>query len=274
MEAALSWLSAPCVMGVLNVTPDSFYDGGVHDDPEAAWSRLAEVAEQGAAICDVGAESTRPGASPVAAERQIERLAPLLSRAAERGLPLPLSIDTTSARVAEVALEAGASFVNDTSAGADDARLLPLVAERGAGVCLMHRRGTPATMQRDPVYADVVSDVRDALARRAEAAVAAGVAESAIVLDPGIGFGKTLQHNLALLGGLADLRALGFPVMVGVSRKSMFDRLLGRAVTDRLAASLGAGLAAVAVGADVLRVHDVRETVDALGAWVAVAEAA
>lgn len=274
VEAALSWLSAPCVMGVLNVTPDSFYDGGVHDDPDAAWGRLTEVAEEGAAVCDVGAESTRPGATPVPAEEQLRRLSPLLTRAAEQGLPVPLSIDTTSARVAEVALDAGAVFVNDTSAGADDERLLPLVAERGAGVCLMHRRGESATMQSDPVYGDVVSEVRDLLARRASAAIAAGVPENAIVLDPGIGFGKTLQHNLALLAGLGELRALGFPVLVGVSRKSMFDRLLGRDVRDRLAASLGAGLAAVAGGADVLRVHDVRQTVDALRAWTAVAEAA
>ncbi len=274
VKAALPWLSAPCVMGVLNVTPDSFYDGGAHDDPDAAWRRLHEVAAQGAAVCDVGAESTRPGATPVPARTQIARLAPLLARGSAEGWPVPLSIDTTSARVAEAALDAGGVFVNDTSAGVEDERLLPLVAERGVGVCLMHRRGDPATMQRDPAYDDVVGEVRDALAARVEAAVAAGVGEEAIVLDPGIGFGKTLAHNLALLGGLAELRGLGFPVLVGVSRKSMFDRLLGRAAEDRLAASLGAGLAAVARGADVLRVHDVRQTVDAVAAWSAVAEAA
>ena len=269
VKAALPWLSAPCVMGVLNVTPDSFYDGGAHDDPDAAWRRLHEVAAQGAAVCDVGAESTRPGATPVPARTQIDRLATLLARGAAEGWPVPLSIDTTSARVAEAALDAGGVFVNDTSAGVEDERLLPLVAERGVGVCLMHRRGDPATMQRDPAYDDVVGEVRDALAARVEAAVAAGVGEEAIVLDPGIGFGKTLAHNLALLAALERV-AGGRGLLLGASRKRFIGHLTGAAVDDRLGGSLAAVAVAHAARAAVVRVHDVAATVQLLDVLAAV----
>jgi len=257
-------------MGILNVTPDSFADGGRHLATEDARARMDAMAEEGAAICDVGAESTRPGASPVEPEEQLRRLAGLLRGLEAAPAPLPLSIDTSSARVASAALDAGAVMVNDVTAGRGDPDLLPLVAERGAAVCLMHMRGEPRTMQDDPRYDDVVGEVREWLAGRLEAAVAAGVPERHVVLDPGIGFGKTVAHNLALLAGLPALVALGRPVLVGVSRKGMLQALLGRPVEERLAGSIGAGLAAVARGASVLRVHDVRETADALRAFTAV----
>jgi dihydropteroate synthase len=259
-------------MGVLNVTPDSFSDPGLHLAPGAALARLREIAGEGAAICDLGAESTRPGAEPVPPEEQLRRLGGLLRDLAEGPAPLPLSIDTSSARVAAAALDAGAVLVNDVTAGRADPALLALVAERGAAVCLMHMQGTPATMQRDPRYADVVGEVRDALAERLGAAVDAGVPEERVLLDPGIGFGKTLEHNLALLAGLPALAALGRPLVVGVSRKGMFGKLLGRPVDRRLAGSLAAGLAAVARGAAVIRAHDVAETADALRVWAAVGE--
>jgi dihydropteroate synthase len=256
-------------MGVLNLTPDSFYDGGRHLDPDVALARLRAMAGDGAAICDVGGESTRPGAQPVAADEELRRLAGLFA-ALREGLPMPISIDTAKAAVAEAALELGAVLVNDVSAGRADLRLLPLVAERGAAVCLMHMRGTPETMQDDPRYDDVVAEVRDFLLRRLEAAVAAGVPEERVLLDPGIGFGKTLEHNLALLRGLPALAAIGRPLVVGVSRKGSIGALTGRPVEERLAGSLAAALACAEAGAAVLRVHDVRETVDALAVWRAV----
>lgn len=274
MDDPLAWLRPPCVMGVLNLTPDSLWGGAGALDPEDALARLDHMAEDGAAICDVGAESTRPGAEPVPAEAQLHRLSGLLRALRVASPPLPLSIDTSLAAVAEAALDAGAVLVNDVTAGRADPRLLPLVAERGAAVCLVHMRGDPRTMQRDPRYADVVAEVRDHLAGRLEAAVAAGVPEERVVLDPGFGFGKRLEHNLALLAGIPRLAELGRPVLVGVSRKSMFRLLLGREVEDRVPASLAAGLAAVARGAAVLRVHDVRETADALRVWAAVEAAA
>jgi dihydropteroate synthase len=260
-------------MGVLNVTPDSFSDGGLYLEPGAARARLERMAADGAAVCDVGAESTRPGAAPVAPDEQLRRLGGLLALLASEPSPVPLSVDTSSARVAAAVLDAGAVLVNDVTAGQGDPALLPLVAERGAAVCLMHMRGTPATMQEDPRYDDVVAEVRDALEARLGAAVGAGVPEDRVLLDPGIGFGKTLRHNLALLAGLPALAALGRPIVVGVSRKGMLGAMLGRPVEDRLAGSLSAGLAAVARGAAVLRAHDVAETVDALRVWTAVAGA-
>jgi dihydropteroate synthase len=260
-------------MGVVNVTSDSLWGGEGSLGPEAALARLDAMAADGAAICDVGAESTRPGAEPVPPEEQLRRLSGVLRALRVARPPLPVSIDTSLRPVAEAALDAGAVLVNDVTAGRGDPALLPLVAERGAAVCLVHMRGDPRTMQRDPRYGDVVAEVRDHLAGRLQAAVDAGVPEERVVLDPGIGFGKTLEHNLALLAGLPALVALGRPVLVGVSRKSMFRRLLGREVGERLPASLAAGLAAVARGAAVLRAHDVRETVDVLRVWVAVSEA-
>ncbi len=253
-------------MGILNATPDSFSDGGLHLDARAALGRARTMAAEGAAIVDVGGESTRPGAAPVHPDEEIRRVAPVLD-ALRTGLPgVPVSIDTRHAAVARMALDAGAVLVNDVSAGADP-EMLPLVAERGAGVCLMHMQGEPATMQDRPRYADVVREVTDFLEARMRAAVDAGVPEQAIILDPGIGFGKAPEHNVALLAGLGAIVALGRPVLVGVSRKGIIGALTGRATGDRRAGSIGAGLAAVQSGAAVLRVHDVADTVDAMRAF-------
>ena len=273
MADPLSWLDAPCVMGIVNATPDSLWGGGGPMDPEGALAILDRMAADGAAICDVGAESTRPGADPVDGPEQVARLSGVLRALRVAEPPLALSIDTSLASVAEAALDAGFALVNDVTAGRLDPGLLPLVAERGADLCLVHMRGDPRTMQDDPAYGDVVGEVRDFLAARLQAALDAGVAEERIVLDPGIGFGKTLDHNLALLAGVPALAELGRPVLIGVSRKGMFGRLLGREVGERMPASVAAGLAAVARGAAVLRVHDVRETSDALRVWAAVGAA-
>jgi dihydropteroate synthase len=257
-------------MGILNVTPDSLWGGYGPIAPGPAMERLRRMQNDGAAICDVGAESTRPGSEPVGAREQLARLEGVLGALRDSPRSIALSIDTSLAEVAEAALDAGAVLVNDVTAGRGDRDLLPLVAERGAAVCLVHMRGAPRTMQSDPRYRDVVSEVREHLAERLEAAVVAGVPRERIILDPGIGFGKALEHNLALLAGIAELAGLGQPILIGVSRKSMFGDLLGRAVDERLPASLAAGLTAIARGAAVLRVHDVRETVDALRVWQAV----
>ena len=273
MAEPLAWLDPPCVMGIVNATPDSLWGGGGPMDPEGALAILDRMAADGAAICDVGAESTRPGADPVDGPEQVARLSGVLRALRVAEPPLALSIDTSLASVAEAALDAGFVLVNDVTAGRLDPGLLPLVAERGADLCLVHMRGDPRTMQDDPAYGDVVGEVRDFLAARLQAALDAGVAEERIVLDPGIGFGKTLDHNLALLAGVPALAELGRPVLIGVSRKGMFGRLLGREVGERMPASVAAGLAAVARGAAVLRVHDVRETSDALRVWAAVGAA-
>jgi len=273
IDDPLNWLRPPCVMGVLNTTPDSFSDGGRYLAPDAARARLAEIASEGAAICDIGAESTRPGAAPVPAAEQLRRLGPLLEAVAA-GTGLAVSIDTSSAAVAAVALDAGAVLVNDITAGRGDEAMFPLVAERGAAICLMHMKGDPQTMQAAPSYDDAVGEVCAFLDERLRTAVAAGIAEERILLDPGIGFGKRLEDNLALLGGLDRLLALGRPVVIGVSRKRMLGALLGREIGERLAGSLAAGLAALARGASVLRVHDVRETCDAIRVWTAIEESA
>lgn len=274
MSDPLSWLRAPCVMGILNTTPDSLWGGTGTPDPAEALALLDRMAADGAAICDIGAESTRPGAAPVGADEQIARLGGVLEAVRASPPPLALSVDTSLAPVAAAAIDAGAVLVNDVTAGRADPDLLPLVAERGAAVCLVHMRGSPRTMQDDPRYDDVVAEVCDHLTGRLEAAVAAGVPEEHVILDPGLGFGKTLAHNLALLAGVGEIAKLGRPVLIGVSRKSMFRTLLGREVDERLPASIAAGLAAVARGAAVLRVHDVRETVDAVRVWDAVATGA
>jgi len=270
---ALGWLRPPCVMGVVNVTPDSFSDGGDNLGVAAARLTVDRMAVDGAAIVDVGAESTRPGAERVAAHEQLRRIAPLLDDLRARPPAVAVSIDTTHAAVAEAALDAGAVLVNDVSAGREDPDLLGLAADRGAAVCLMHMRGQPRDMQDRPVYADVVAEVCAFLEDRMAAAVRAGVPEEHLLLDPGIGFGKTLEHNLALLAGLPAVVALGRPVVVGASRKGMIGLLTGRPVEGRLAGSLAAALSAVGGGASVVRVHDVPDTVDALRVWSAVTEA-
>ena len=267
----LAWLRSPCVMGVVNITPDSFSDGGEHLAARAARRTIERMIHDGAVILDMGAESTRPGAERVDADEQLRRLAPLFADLIRRPPDVALSIDTTRAAVAAAAIEAGAVLVNDVSAGRDDAQMFDVVAERDVAVCLMHMRGQPRDMQDDPRYTDVVAEVVAFLEERIAVAVGAGIAETHILVDPGLGFGKTLAHNLALLSGLERVRRLGRPVVVGLSRKGMVGLLTGRPIEGRLAGSLGGALAAVARGADVIRAHDVGETVDALRVWNAVA---
>jgi len=257
------------LVGILNATPDSFSDGGVHLDPARAAAAAAEMVAAGARMLDVGAESTRPGAVPVPAEEERRRLLPVL-RAVRDAVGVPISVDTTKADVARRALEAGADLVNDVSAGRFDPGMLPLCAASGVPVVLMHMQGTPATMQQDPRYTDVVTEVTEFLAERAQAAAEAGVAPDAIVLDPGIGFGKTVEHNCRLLRRLDLIAALGYPILVGVSRKGFFGGLLGgRGAEARLHGTAAAAALAVAGGARLLRVHDVGAMRDV----VAVAEA-
>lgn len=255
-------LGRPVVMGVLNVTPDSFSDGGRYHALGAAVARAEAMAGEGAAIVDVGGESTRPGAAPVDAEEEIRRVVPVIERLAAT-LPIPVSVDTRKPAVMRRALAAGASMVNDVSALAAPGAI-EAVAETRAAACLMHMQGEPGTMQDAPHYLDVVAEVRDFLAARAAACVKAGIARDRLVVDPGFGFGKTLGHNLALLAGLPALAADGLPVLAGLSRKRMIGALTGRGEGDRLAGSLAAAIVAAQAGARIIRAHDVRETVDAL----------
>jgi dihydropteroate synthase len=249
------------LMGVVNVTPDSFSDGGLFLDAEAAVAHGRELAEQGAEILDVGGESTRPGAEEVSAEEEMARVVPVVEGLA--GVAT-VSIDTSKLAVAEAALEAGAAIVNDVTALRHDPEIAGLCAERGAGVILMHMLGDPRTMQDDPRYDDVVDDVKAFLAERLEAALAAGVEEEGIWLDPGIGFGKTLGHNLELLRRMRELRELGRPLVIGTSRKSFLGKIDGSDVDDRIGGTIASSVLAAAEGADVLRVHDVAETVQAV----------
>lgn len=248
-------------MGVVNVTPDSFSDGGLFLDAEAAVAHGLELVEQGAAILDVGGESTRPGAEEVSAEEELARVAPVVAGLAETA---SVSIDTSKLVVAEAALDAGASIVNDVTALRRDPGIGALCAERDAGLVLMHMQGDPRTMQEAPAYEDVVDDVKAFLTERLQAAVGAGVAEQRIWLDPGIGFGKTLDHNLELLRRLGELRELGRPLVVGTSRKGFLGKIDGSAVGDRLGGTIASSVFAAAEGADVLRVHDVAEMAQAV----------
>jgi len=256
------------LMGIVNVTPDSFSDGGLFLEPEAAIAHGEQLARDGAEILDVGGESTRPGAEEVEVPEELARTEPVIADLA--GLGYTVSIDTSKAVVAEAALEAGAEIVNDVTALRGDAEMGELCAERGATVILMHMPGSPRTMQDDPRYGDVVEDVRVFLAERIEAARAAGIAEERIWVDPGIGFGKTLGHNLELLRRLGELRELGRPLAIGASRKSFIGKIDGSGVDDRIGGSIAAATLAAAEGADVLRVHDVAETAQALRVAAAV----
>lgn len=250
------------LMGVVNVTPDSFSDGGLYLDPEAAIAHGRELVAAGAEILDVGGESTRPGAKAVGEEEELRRVVPVIRGL--RDLDCELSVDTSKASVAAAALEAGAAIVNDVTALRGDPEMAPLCAERGATVILMHMLGEPRTMQDDPRYEDVAADVQAFLAERLEAAVAAGIAEERIWLDPGIGFGKTAAHNLELLRRLGELRELGRPLVIGTSRKSFIGKLDGSAAGERLGGTIASSVLAAVEGAAVLRVHDAAEVRQAL----------
>lgn len=255
-------LATPVVMGVLNVTPDSFSDGGRFASADAAVAHALRMVEEGAALIDVGGESTRPGAQAVTAEEEIGRVVPVIEALAMRTNVL-ISIDTSKPAVMTAAVRAGATLINDVRALREPGAL-QAAADSGAGICLMHMQGEPRTMQVDPHYGDVVAEVCDFLRKRAEACMAAGVVPDRLAIDPGIGFGKRLEHNLALLAGLAALVGLGWPVMVGASRKSMFGALLGRAVDQRIAGGVAMATAAVLSGASIVRTHEVAPTVDAV----------
>jgi dihydropteroate synthase len=249
-------------MGVVNVTPDSFSDGGLFLEAERAIEHGQELAREGAEILDVGGESTRPGAEPVGAVEEIERVEPVVRALA--GGSAAVSIDTSKCEVAEAALDAGAVIVNDVTALRASGGIAALCAERGATLILMHMQGTPRTMQRNPAYGDVVADVKGFLAERTEAAIAEGMAEERIWLDPGIGFGKSLEHNLELLRRLPELRDLGRPLVVGASRKSFIAKIDPSEPDERLGGSIASAVLAWRRGADVVRVHDAAETREAL----------
>ncbi len=251
----------PMVMGVLNVTPDSFSDGGRYLDPGAAVKHALEMVDGGADLIDVGAESSRPGAEPVTEAEELRRLIPVVQEVCRR-VSVPVSVDTAKAAVARAAIDAGAVMVNDISACLADPAMPEVVAETGAGLVLMHMQGTPRTMQQAPRYGSVVDDVRDFLHTRMQAVMQAGVAADHILLDPGIGFGKNLDHNLALLARLDVLQSLGRPILVGVSRKAFIGEVLGRRTDDRLMGTAAAVAVAVVRGAGVVRVHDVNAMQD------------
>ncbi|MEO9649664.1 MAG: dihydropteroate synthase [Roseobacter sp.] len=266
--AGLSF-SKPRVMGILNVTPDSFSDGGKHNSVTAAVSAAQTM--RGADILDIGGESTRPGAKFVPVLEEIERTAPVIGALRAQGISTPVSIDTRKAKVADAALTSGANLVNDVSGFTFDEDLAPLCAQKHVPVCVMHAQGDPASMQDQPHYDDVVLDVYDFLESRIAALKALGVSAEQIIVDPGIGFGKTLEHNLALLGRLSLFHSLGVPVLLGASRKRFIGTLGGESKADaRMPGSIAVALAALKHGTQIVRVHDVPETVQAIALWQAV----
>jgi len=264
-------LSRPLVMGIVNATPDSFSDGGQHLRRDAAITHAQQLIAEGADILDIGGESTRPGAQPVSVREELERVLPIIEGL--RGISVPLSVDTCKPEVMRAAIAAGALMVNDINA-LQDAAAMKAVADGNVAVCLMHKQGNPQTMQQQPHYDNVVAEVGAFLRGRIAAAEAAGIGRERIAIDPGFGFGKTLAHNLDLLRGLEELAELGVPILAGLSRKSMLGAITGQDVNHRASASIAAALIAVQHGASIVRVHDVRETVDALKIWNAVNGAA
>ncbi len=263
-------LDRPRLMGILNVTPDSFSDGGRHAALDAALARAWALAEEGADILDIGGESTRPGAEPVDLATETARTVPVIAALRAGGYPLPISIDTRNAAVARAALDAGAQLFNDVSALTHDAESLSVAVASGAAVCLMHAQGDPRTMQDAPAYADVLTEVQAYLAARVDAVEAAGVPRDRILVDPGIGFGKTTDHNLALIRGLSALHGLGCPILFGASRKRFIGQIgAAPAPDDRAPGSIAVAREALRQGAQVLRVHDVKETRQAVLLWAA-----
>ncbi len=260
-------LDRPLIMGIVNVTPDSFSDGGKFLARDAAIAHGRRLIDDGADIIDIGGESTRPGATAASLQEEMDRVMPVLDALIGDGIPI--SIDTQKPEVMAAAIKLGAAMVNDVNAlQAQDA--LAVCAAAGVAVCLMHRQGTPVTMQHAPVYADVVAEIKDFLSGRANACLAAGVAHDRIVIDPGFGFGKAVEHNFRLLRDLRALTDLGFPVLAGFSRKASLGIVTGRGADDRLAASIAAAIICAQNGATILRVHDVRETLDAIKILMAV----
>ncbi|GMR08304.1 MAG: dihydropteroate synthase [Gammaproteobacteria bacterium] len=263
-------LSSPCVMGVLNVTPDSFSDGGKFTGVDAAIEHALRMREEGAAIIDIGGESSRPGATAISVQQELDRIMPVLE-AITGQVNVPVSIDTSKPEVMQAAAQAGASIINDINALCADGAV-EVVAASGLPVCLMHMQGAPRCMQENPQYNDVVADIREFLAQRLSVCKSAGIPESKIIVDPGIGFGKTLAHNLTILRHLESFAALGVPLLIGVSRKSMFGELLNRDGEDRLPASLAAALMSIIKGAAIVRAHDVAATVDVIRVYQALSE--
>lgn len=264
-EFSLS-LARPLVMGIVNVTPDSFSDGGKFLGREQSVEYARKLIEDGADIVDIGGESTRPGAAAAGLQEELDRVMPVLEAMRDSGVPV--SIDTQKTAVMKAAIAAGATMINDVNALQAEGAVAAC-ASSNIAVCLMHKQGTPQTMQQNPVYVDVVSEVKAFLLDRANACQYAGIAANRIVVDPGFGFGKTVEHNFTLLRELSSLAECGYAVLAGYSRKSALGAITGRAVEERLAASLAAALIAVQNGATILRVHDVRETVDVLKIWMA-----
>jgi dihydropteroate synthase len=273
LRAPIAGLSfdTPQLMGILNVTPDSFSDGGEHYDPQIAVSHAQTMQDQGASIIDIGGESTRPGAEEVAIDEEVRRTAPVI-KAIREASPVPISIDTRKASVARAAHEAGANLINDVAGFTFDPALAPFAAEAGLPVCVMHAQGTPDIMQVDPRYDNVALDVFDYLEERITALEATGIPRARIITDPGIGFGKTLEHNLTLLQNLALFHSLGCPILLGASRKRFIGTIGGtEEARHRAPGSIAVALAGVAQGVQMLRIHDVRETAEALRLWQAAA---
>ena len=254
-------LSTPLVMGIVNVTPDSFSDGGKFNNTDKAVAHAMQLVEQGADILDIGGESTRPGATPVPLDEELNRVIPVIKALVKAGVPL--SIDTYKPEVMRTAIDAGVDIVNDVCALQEDGALENVAASE-VGVCLMHMQGRPQTMQADPQYQEVVAEVTSFLAARLKAAEQAGIARERIVLDPGFGFGKRTEHNLTLLNQLSSLQSLGLPLLIGLSRKSVLGQFVGSGVDERIYASIAASVVSVMKGASIVRVHDVKPTVDAL----------
>ncbi|MBI5854319.1 MAG: dihydropteroate synthase [Nitrospirae bacterium] len=271
IDQVLTWGPRPLVMGVLNVTPDSFSDGGRFLEPSVAIDHALKMVAEGANVIDVGGESSRPGAEPVEVSEELQRVIPVMEALA-RAIAVPLSVDTTKAEVARQAVRSGASIINDISALRWDPAMRRVAAETGAGVILMHMQGAPKTMQRAPEYADVVREVKNFLISSLREATKSGIEPERILLDPGIGFGKNLQQNLTLLAELGSLAEIGRPLCVGVSRKSFIGAVTDAALPDRLPGSLAAAVVAMINGARLLRVHDVPETVAALNMATAILE--